>query len=138
MFHPRKIEGQPDWLDSDGIKIYTISAQSQSVDQAPYLAQLAKLKRQKSVVWTDVPAFVIFHDGATTRYLVLAWWSNDNELFTSVAVQTTSSWAEDPAKYSFCVYDLEVMWQERGHFIECVDCAAPSLKDYRIRRMGHA
>ncbi len=72
------------------------------------------------------------------RYLVLAWWGNDNELFTSVSVQTASGWMEDPARYSFCVYDLEVIWQERNHFVESMDCAEPSLADYRARRLDHA
>ncbi len=137
MFRPRKIESQPAWLDSDGIKIYTISTHGQSVDQAPYLARLACVKEQKPVGWARVPAFAICHDGADTAYLVLAWWGNDNELFTSVSVRTASGWVEDPSKYSFCVYDLEVVWQERNHFIECIDCAEPSLERYRAKRLGY-
>ena len=138
MFQPRRTESQPGWLDPDGIKIYTISACDQPVEQAPYLARLADSKAQKPVDWAHVPAFAIFHDGATMRYLVLAWWGNDNELFTSVSVQTASGWMEDPARYSFCVYDLEVIWQERNHFVESIDCAEPSLADYRVRRLGRA
>lgn len=134
MFHPRKTETHPGWSDPDGIKLYTISAHHQPVEKAPYLAQLAKLKQQQPIAWSSTPAFAIFHDGATLKYLVLAWWGNDNELFTSVSVQTPAGWVEDPARYSFCAYDLEVMWQERNFFIECLDCAAPDLAAYRARR----
>ena len=34
MFNARKIEGQVDWLDESGIKIYTISAKNEVVDQS--------------------------------------------------------------------------------------------------------
>lgn len=138
MFRPRKIEGDPQWLDPDGIKIYTVSARNQPVDQTPYLARLAEIKLQKAVAWTSAPAFAIFHDGAEMAYLVLAWWGNDNELFTSVSVRTASGWTEDPTKHSFCVYDLEVIWQERNHFVEFIDCAAPSLARYRAARSTSA
>lgn len=36
-------------------------------------------------------------------YLVLAWWDNNNELFTSVFVRTPQGWVEDQARYSFCL-----------------------------------
>ena len=136
MFHPRKIESHPSWADPSGIKIYTISAKGQPVDQSPYLVHLAETKRQKPVLdWSAVPAFAVFHDGASTAYLVLAWWGNDNELFTSVSVRAEMGWVEDPAKYSFCVYDLEVIWQERNHFIQFIECAGPSLEKYRTKRL---
>ena len=134
MFQPRKIEGNPGWLDPDGIKVYTLSARNLPVDQSPYLARLAEVKKQKAVPWAATPAFAIFHDGLSMAYLVLAWWGNDNELFTSVSVQTASGWAEDPARYSFCVYDLEVIWQERRFFVDFVYRAAPDLAAYRAAR----
>ncbi|MGQ0529940.1 MAG: hypothetical protein ACT4PG_09040 [Panacagrimonas sp.] len=137
MFIPRKTESRPSWSDPDGIKVYTISAQNQPVNQVPYFAQLATVKKQKAVAWSSTPAFTIFHDGAGMAYLILAWWGNDNELFTSVSVQTASGWVEDPTKYSFCVYDLEVIWQERNYFIEFVYCAQPNLQSYRAKRFGH-
>ena len=136
MFVPRKIESHPGWVDSDGIKIYTLSARNLPVDQTSYLARLAEVKKQKAVVWASTPAFAIFHDGASAAYLVLAWWGNDNELFTSVSVRTEAGWVEDPTKYSFCAYDLEVIWQERNHFVKCIDRAEPSLGNYRSARFS--
>jgi len=137
MFQSRKTESHPSWSDPDGIKVYTISARHQPVNQAPYFTRLEAVKKQKKVAWASTPAFAIFHDGADMAYLVLAWWDNGNELFTSVSVQTASGWVEDPTKYAFCVYDLEVIWQERNHFVSFMDCAEPSLERYRAQRFAH-
>ena len=134
MFQVRRIESSPAWSDPDGIKVYTISARNQSVDQGPYFDRLAEVKQLKRVAWASTPAFVVFHDGASFPYLVLAWWGNDNELFTSVSVKTASGWVEDASLYAFCVYDLEVFWHERNYFIEFVDCATPNLAHYRETR----
>lgn len=137
MFRPRKIESHPGWSDSDGIKIYTLSARNELVDQAPYVARLAEVKSQRAIAWPSTPAFALFHDGAGMRYLVLAWWGNDNELFTSVSVQTDSGWVEDAARYSFCLWDLEVMWQERNYFVEFIYRDQPDLEGYRAKRFGN-
>lgn len=134
MFKPRAIEGQIDWLDEDGIKIYTISASNNVVDQAKYLPRLKKVKTSRNVDWGNTPAFVIFHDGAGCDYLVLVWWANDNELFTSVSVKTEGEWVEDPNKYSFCLYDLEILWAERNIYIKTIDCELPSLNQYQLSR----
>ncbi len=136
MYSPRHIESDPAWRDEDGIKIYTISARQQAVSHAAYLPRLASVKAGKSVDWATTPAFVIFHDGASSRYLVLAWWGNDNELFTSVSVNTPDGWVEDPGRYSFCVWDLEVFWFERNGYVETILCARPDIDLYRNRRMG--
>lgn len=138
MFQPRKIESEPAWLDGDGVKIYTISALNRPVNQQAYLPRLAEVKASKAVDWAATPAFVIFHDGASCQFLVLAWWGNDNELFTSVSVNTPAGWVEDPAQYSFCLWDLEVFWHERNFFIESIYCAKPDLNAYRDLRMKPA
>jgi len=137
VYEPRRIESAPTWQDPDGIKVYTISASGRVVDQAPYFSRLAEVKKQKAVAWRSTPAFVVFHDGASMAYLVLAWWGNGNELFTAVSVRTPSGWVEDPVKYSFCLYDLEIMWQERNYFVECMCGAVPSLDSYRAMRFRH-
>ena len=137
MYQPRKLESSPSWSDPDGIKVYTISAKNQPVDQASYFERLEEVKKLKLVAWASTPAFVVFHDGATVPYLVLAWWANDNELFTSVSVNTPAGWVEDPSLYSFCLYDLEVFWHERNCFVECIDCPKPCIESYRARRFSH-
>ncbi|MFM2478513.1 hypothetical protein [Celerinatantimonas sp. MCCC 1A17872] len=135
MYQPRKIESHPDWLDSDGIKIYTISVDNHKVVQLPYIKYLSKVKKAHRVDWSQTAAFVIFHQGASMKYLVLAWWGNDNELFTSVSVEDeTGHWITDSERYSFCLYDMEIMWWERNSYIETIDCSHPSLSAYRASR----
>lgn len=135
MFQSRQIESDPSWLDGDGVKIYTTSALNKPVSHEGYLPRLVEVKASKALDWAATPAFVIFHDGASCQYLVLAWWGNDNELFTSVSVNTPTSWVEDPAQYSFCLWDLEVFWHERNFFIESIYCAKPDLQAYRELRI---
>lgn len=134
MFRPRRLESHADWFDADRIKLYTLSAHDRPVNHDAFAARLAEVKRRKPVAWAGTPAFAIFHDGNAARYLVLAWWSNDNELFTSVSVETETGWVEDPVRFSFCVWDLEIMWHERNYFIEHIYCAAPDMQRYRRER----
>ncbi|MFL1407393.1 hypothetical protein ACJO2E_18775 [Marinobacter sp. M1N3S26] len=135
MFKPRKTESAPDWLDDDGIKLYTISATGQPVDTSPYYPRLAEVKVSKAVDWPETPAFAIFHDGAGMKYLVLCWWGNDNELFTSVSVHTGEEWVEDPSRFSFCLWDLEVIWYERNAFVETLYSGAPDIRQYQASRL---
>ncbi|MBI3896922.1 MAG: hypothetical protein HY308_01340 [Gammaproteobacteria bacterium] len=136
MYRPRRIESHADWSDADQIKLYTISAHQRPVLFDEFLPRLADVKAQKKISWASTPAFAILHDGVAP-YLILAWWGNDNELFTSVSVKTASGWAEDPARYSFCVFEMEIMWHERNFFIESVYCAAPDLDAYRTKRFSN-
>lgn len=138
MYHPRTIGSDPSWLDSDGIKIYTISAKQASVDKLPFLAHLAEVKESRAIVWSDTPAFAIFHDGSSALYLVVAWWGNDNELFTSVSVRTPSGWIEEPSRFSFCLWDMEVMWHERNAFVRFLYCANKDFAAYRASRLAKA
>ena len=138
MYTPRKIEAKSSWLDDDGIKIYTISVSGLPVNHDEFNDRLLQIKRQQQRNWSRTPAFAIFHDGASCRYLILAWWDNDNELFTSVSVQEGEQWVENPRKYSFCLYDLEVFWTERNAYIETMDCATPNLNAYQLNRGAFA
>jgi len=135
VFLPRRVESQPDWCDKDGVKLYSISASGLPVERAAYLSRLAEMKRTRSITWPSTPAFAMFHDGATMRYLVLCWWGNDNELFTAVSVLSAMGWVEDASRFSFCVWDLEVMWHERNAFIEHIYCPTPNLPGYRASRL---
>jgi hypothetical protein len=64
------------------------------------------------------------------------WWGNDNELFTSVSARSSGDWVEDPRRYSFCLWDLEVFWFERNRYIELVYRSAPDLDAYRAARLA--
>lgn len=135
MFKPRRIDTSADWLDSDGIKLYTVSATGDDVVQPPYLEQLQQVKSDKRIDWPRTPAFAIFHDGTSAQYLVLAWWGNENELFTSVSVREPSGWLTDSGKYSFCLWDLEILWAERNIYIETLYSGIQNLDAYREQRL---
>jgi hypothetical protein len=134
MFRPRTIRGLRDWTDAEGGKVYTISANGEAVDRSPFIERLIAVKLVRNVPWSATPHFTIFHQGESFPYLILAWWGNDNELFTSVSVRAEQGWVEQAEKYSFCVYDLEVFWAERNIFIETFYCRTPSLKGYQETR----
>ncbi|RDI96909.1 hypothetical protein DVT68_19490 [Dyella solisilvae] len=136
MFQRRAIERHP--LDADGIKLYTIAATARPVALSAYLPQLARMKQARPIDWRATPAFAICHDGASARYLVLGWWGNDNEMFVAVAVEQERGWIEDAARYSFCLWDMEVMWHERNAFVERMYGAEPSLAAYRASHFVQA
>ena len=136
MFKPRRIDTAADWLDEDGIKLYSVSATGEAVTQAPFLERLRERKASRRVDWSSTPAFAICHAGASADYLVLAWWGNDNELFTSVSVREQNQWVEDPERYSFCLWDLEIFWAERNIFVRTMYSGAPDLAAYRRARLG--
>jgi hypothetical protein len=134
MYSTRKIESSLNWQDTDGTKIYTISAKNSTVEQSKYHDRLQKVKENYSFSWDTIPSFAIFHEGIQYPYLILAWWSNDNELFNSVSVLTEQGWQENHQLYSFCIFDLEVIWAERNIFIETVYCDNPNILEYHKRR----
>lgn len=136
MYQPRKTWPLSNCPDPQQIKLYAISASGEPVDPQPFLARLAALKAERALDWENLPAFAIFHHGASMLYLVLCWWGNDNELFHSVSVLTDQGWVEDPQRYSFCLYDLEVIWFERQAFIQHMYHTHPDLAAYRAARLN--
>ncbi|WP_267226033.1 hypothetical protein [Dyella silvae] len=137
MFQHRRIDRLPADADPDGLKLYGISSSGQAVDFARYSPQLQTMKDARPVRWAQTPAFAICHDGASARYLVLGWWGNDNEMFVAVAADDGSGWVEDMSRYSFCLWDMEVMWHERNAFVVEMYGATPSLEAYRANRFTH-
>jgi hypothetical protein len=136
VYQPRKTWPLSNCFDPQQIKLYAISASGEPVDPQPFLARLAAVKAARALDWESLPAFAIFHHGARMLYLVLCWWGNDNELFHSVSVLTDLGWVEDPQRYSFCLYDLEVIWFERQTFIQHVYHSHPDLAAYRAARLN--
>lgn len=126
MYQPRHVSSLP--RNNDDIKRYTISADGAAVDVAEFELRLEYLKTIKPI---GQAAFAIFHRGESLRYLVLCYWGNDNELFTSVSVQEGAVWLEDAHRYSFCLYDMEVMWAERNFYIQTIDIEQPDIVAYQ-------
>ena len=117
--------------DADGLKLYSVSLTAAPVDTAPFKAKLDALKGSLDVPWSRTAAFAIFHRGADLDYLVLCWWGNDNELFVRVAVREGGEWTSDPERYSFCLWDMEIMWLERRSYIRWMYSGNADLEAYR-------
>ena len=130
MYAPRQFSRISGSSDADGLKLYSVSATG-APDIAAFNAQLGDMKRGVPVHWPATAAYAIFHQGAELGYLVLCWWGNDNELFTRVAVREAAGWVIDPERYSFCLWDMEIMWLERQSYIRWMYSGAVDLASYR-------
>ena len=135
MYIPRRIRTAQTPCDPDGVKLYTISARDDHVDETDFYEEMRRLKELGAIDWAHTAAFAILHEGVSALYLVLAWWGNDNELFTRVSVRASNEWVADPSKYSFCLWDLEVIWFERQSYIEHLYSGGRDLTNYRRDRM---
>lgn len=130
MYQPRQTLPLISVTDPDGLKLYTISASGSAVDFHRYSERLTHVKQDKGIDET-VPAFAILHDGAAFEYLIVGWWKNENELFLSVSVRESDQWIEDSTKYSFCIWDLDIVWHEKNSFITHLYSGTKNLKAYR-------
>lgn len=138
MYAPRIIRTAQTPRDSDGVKLYTISARDDRVDESAFHQEVQRVKGLCTVDWARTASFAIFHEGVSALYLVLAWWDNGNELFTRVSVREQDDWVSDPSRYSFCVWDMEIMWFERQSFIRHLYSGEPNLANYQHDRMPEA
>ena len=138
MYSPRLIRNAQTPSDSDGLKLYTISAHDTPLDERPFYEEMLRLKGLCAVDWARTAAFAIFHEGASALYLVLAWWGNENELFSRVSVRESAAWDAEPNRYSFCLWDMEIMWFERQSFIRHLYSGDPNLANYRKDRIPEA
>lgn len=131
MFVPRKIESRPEWCESNGVRIHTITVHPREVERSHFRTKLADMLTTSPIATAGMPGFAIFHEGQSRRYLILGHWDNDNELFVRTAVETESGWEEDPRKFSFCVHDMEVFQKERRAFLNTIDTESPDPVAYR-------
>lgn len=88
-------------------------------------------------------AFAIAHHGKTADYAVLAWWDRENELPIRVFVRPPSAgarWRPARESESVCVWDLEIIWEEREAYVETMLAknGAGRQKEYVDRFMSGA
>ena len=71
---------------------------------------------------------LIAHQGLAGDYVVLGWWNHENELPLMVWVRRSRSepWRPGIEGESVCVWDLEVIWEERQAWVETMLSAADS------------
>ena len=75
--------------------------------------------------------FLIAHQGRAENYLILAWWSNENELPIRVWVRREGKdWRPAVEGESVCVWDLEVVWEERQAWIATMMSGPARPDDY--------
>ena len=116
-------------LQHDGwrLKGYDITLDASPVNQSDYHTgvSLALAALPRPAVAADRPGvgFLIRHSGRTVRYVVLVWWDNQNELLNRGFVRDVAAgtpWREAAGVYSFCVWDMEVLWHERCAYVRHV------------------
>jgi hypothetical protein len=56
-------------------------------------------------------------------------------MFIAVAADDGTGWVEDMSRYSFCLWDMEVMWHERNAFVQNMYGTVASLEAYRADRL---
>ncbi len=121
-------------------KRYDITARGVPVDEASYGrgAVAAEELLPREAVGPERPGVgvMIRHTGAGMEYLVVCWWDNQNELITRVLVRGEGAgggeWRDGAGSYSFCVWDMEVMWHERNAYVRHVMSpeSAPDIEAY--------
>ncbi|HSA54529.1 MAG TPA: hypothetical protein VLE53_02445 [Gemmatimonadaceae bacterium] len=80
---------------------------------------LAELPRPARAHDRPGVAILIRHQAEGMDYLVLAWWDRENELPIKVFVREASEpeWRRARGGESVCVWDLDVLWQERQAYV---------------------
>ncbi len=123
-FAPRRVRCGP--VESVGgwrLKRYTVSHDGAPIDAQAFAGglDLAHRALPPEACATGRPGigFTIAHHGPTADYVIACWWDNHNELPTRVFVRAEGDEAWRPAndRESFCVWDLEIMWHERGAYV---------------------
>ncbi|MFQ5562827.1 MAG: isochorismatase [Parvularculaceae bacterium] len=124
------------------LKRYAIRRPGDSIDRARFeegfKEALDALPRPATTPSRPGVGFVIFHPGAAMLYVVLCWWENENELVIHTFVTERApgaEWRDGGDDYSFCVWDLEVIWAERRLYVETVlrESGPPDIEGYLSR-----
>jgi anti-sigma factor RsiW len=133
-FAPRPIvPHDPLHVDGWRIKRYAITVDGAPLDWdafAPGVAHaLHALPRPAAAPGRPGVGFVVAHRGRGADYVVLGWWSAENELPVQVVVRPQThgaAWHAARAGESFCVWDLQVIGFERDAWIDTVLSPDPS------------
>src|SRR5690606_18314330 len=115
--------------DVDGWRLreWRITLPGETLDQAAFEAGLAlastALPHPPAAEGRVGAGFVIFHQGRGVDYVVLCWWSRENELPIRVFVRErapNAQWRPGRGEESVCVWDLEVIRRERDAWVKTV------------------
>ena len=107
------------------LKLYGVTVDDDPLDRVAFgrVATLAFAALPRPAVTTARPGvgFLIFHQGMTEDYGVLAWWEHENELFTRVWKRQRghdATWQPAQDDETACVWDLQVFAGERDAFVD--------------------
>lgn len=121
------------------LRLHTITLPGETLDWAqfePGLALAAEALPQPAVEPGRFGiGFVICHQGRGFDYIVLCWWSRENELPIRVLVrerQPQALWRAAKDEESICVWDIEVIERERDAYVRTVLARAgePDIEAY--------
>jgi hypothetical protein len=127
-FRPRTIRSHGVHLVSGWrVKLYSISHDGSAIKwkefQEGFRLARATMPSPATTPGRLGAAFCIAHHGKTADYVVLAWWDRENELPIRVFVRPPSAgarWRPARESESVCVWDLEIIWEEREAYVETV------------------
>jgi hypothetical protein len=128
-FAPRRVRSHGT-RETNGwrLKVYSISYDGGPPDWSVFTPALALVD---AALPTPAQAsgraglgFVIAHSGRGMWYTVLCWWDRENELPIRVWVaeqnDAAPTWRAARESESVCVWDLDVIWQERQAYVETI------------------
>ncbi len=126
------------------LKLYSIRHGAGPVDWdffAPGIALAeAALPQPAAAEGRPGVGFLIVHQGRTGNYVVLGWWDRENELPLRIFVHPGvpgGIWRRNEGSESICVWDLEIIWAERGFYVETMLVSTgESVPEYLSRHAG--
>ena len=117
------------------MRVYTITFPGEQLDHDRFEEGLAlgvaSLPQPPVAAGRFGVGFVILHQGRGMDYIVLSWWSRENELPMRLFVRPrpgAEHWRSAQGEESICVWDIEVIKRERDLFVRTV-LAAPGDPD---------
>ena len=123
------------------LKRYDTTIDGGGVDEASYARgiEMAGEMLPREAVGADRPGVgvLICHTGKAVEYVVMGWWDHQNELVMRVLVRDRvagAAWRDGAGEWSFCVWDLEVMWHEREAYVQHVlsPAAGAEVEEYLL------
>jgi hypothetical protein len=122
------------------LKVYSVRHGSEAMDwegfDAAYAPAVESLPAPDLEAGRPGLGFFIAHQGRTGDYAVLGWWNRENELPLKISVRRDRNepWRPAAEGESICIWDLEVIWEERQAWIETMlSPAGPNGEAYLSR-----
>jgi hypothetical protein len=140
LYAPRPIRYLGTWNPGGyAIKLYGITV-GPAVDRADFEKALAlaaeELPQPARTPQRPGAGFAVLHQGRDADSLVLGWWDRDTELPLRIFVLPAGekAWREAWGSESIGVWDMQVMWFERGAYVATLLTAGPAALGAYLER----